>query len=85
MLMKVVLPAPLLPIRPTTVSCSIAALMSAAAVTAPKLLFRPLGVKNDGHLACRLLRVTSDHRPSGRNMMTSSSAMPSAICQVFGE
>ena len=40
MLMKVVLPAPLLPISPTTLSCSMRALMSLAAVTAPKLLFR---------------------------------------------
>ena len=39
MLRKVVLPAPLLPIRPTTVSAVIATLMSAAAVTAPKVLF----------------------------------------------
>src|SRR5216110_1125872 len=41
MLMKVVLPAPLVPIRPTTESLSMAALMSLAAVTAPKFLFRP--------------------------------------------
>src|SRR5678815_4950643 len=41
MLMKVVLPAPLVPIRPTTESFSIAALTSAAAVTAPKLLHSP--------------------------------------------
>ena len=38
MLMKVVLPAPLVPIRPTTESFSIAALTSLAAVTAPKAL-----------------------------------------------
>src|ERR1700740_2596621 len=38
MLMKVVLPAPLVPIRPTTESFSIAALTSFAAVTAPKFL-----------------------------------------------
>src|SRR5579859_7381913 len=38
MLMNVVLPAPLLPIRPTMASCSTATLMSLAAVTAPKLL-----------------------------------------------
>src|SRR5258706_15892374 len=42
MLIKVVLPAPLLPINPTTASCSTATLMSLAAVTAPKLLFSPL-------------------------------------------
>src|SRR5437867_3654303 len=41
MLMKVVLPAPLVPIKPTTESCSIAALTSCAAVTAPKRLLRP--------------------------------------------
>src|SRR5512137_375986 len=40
MLTKVVLPAPLVPIRPTTVSCSIAALTLLAAVTAPKRLLR---------------------------------------------
>src|SRR5262245_60235851 len=38
MLRKVVLPAPLLPIRPTTLSCSMLTLMSAAAVTAPNVL-----------------------------------------------
>src|SRR4051812_17830796 len=41
MLMKVVLPAPLVPIRPTTESFSMAALMFDAAVTAPKDLFSP--------------------------------------------
>src|SRR3989442_15978840 len=41
MLMKVVLPAPLVPIKPTTESLSMAALMSLAAVTPPKFLFRP--------------------------------------------
>src|SRR5689334_17086181 len=41
MLMNVVLPAPLLPISPTTLSCSIRALMSLAAVTAPKLFDNP--------------------------------------------
>src|SRR5690348_11112825 len=40
MLIKVVLPAPLVPIRPTTESFSMAALTSLAAVTAPKLLHR---------------------------------------------
>src|ERR1700675_3009630 len=42
MLMNVVLPAPLLPINPPPLSRSTATLMSAAAVTAPKLLFSPL-------------------------------------------
>src|SRR4051812_26263331 len=42
MLMKVVFAAPLVPISPTTESCSIAALTSFAAVTAPKDLFNPL-------------------------------------------
>src|SRR5438309_1626245 len=41
MLMKVVLPAPLVPISPTTESFSIAALTSCAALTAPKRLQRP--------------------------------------------
>src|SRR5690349_23606904 len=48
MLMKVVLPAPLVPIRPTTESCSMAALTSAAAVTAPKLLHKPLASRMTG-------------------------------------
>src|SRR5260221_13721098 len=38
MLTKGVLPAPLVPIRPTTESLAMAAFTSAAAVTAPKLL-----------------------------------------------
>src|ERR1044072_647318 len=42
MLMNVVLPAPLLPIRPTMLCFSTATLMSDAAVTAPKVLLRPL-------------------------------------------
>src|SRR2546422_5029915 len=41
MLMKVVFPAPVAPIGPTPEPPSIAALMSAAAVTAPKLLLTP--------------------------------------------
>src|SRR5260221_9789828 len=41
MLMNVVFPAPLVPIRPTTESFSMAAVTPSAAVTAPKLLFRP--------------------------------------------
>src|SRR5262245_24714448 len=48
MLMKVVLPAPLVPIRPTTESFSIAALTSAAAVTAPKLLHSPWASRTTG-------------------------------------
>src|SRR5678815_2258909 len=48
MLMKVVLPAPLVPIRPTTESFSIAALTSAAAVTAPKLLHSPCASRTTG-------------------------------------
>src|ERR1039457_2896194 len=40
MLIKEVLPAPLVPSRPTTEYCSIAALTLIAAVTAPKRLFR---------------------------------------------
>src|SRR5687768_6275135 len=41
MLMKVVLPAPLVPIRPTTESFWIAALTAFAAVTAPKRFVNP--------------------------------------------
>src|SRR5690349_25013491 len=41
MLMNVVLPAPLVPVSPTTESFSTAALTSFAAVTAPKLLQSP--------------------------------------------
>src|SRR6185295_11664828 len=48
MLMKVVLPAPLVPIRPTTESCSMAALTSAAAVTAPKVLHRLRALRTTG-------------------------------------
>src|SRR5918995_7010891 len=55
MLMKVVLPAPLVPIRPTTASFSIAALTSLAAVTAPKDLFKPL--------ASRMTDIFSEQRP----------------------
>jgi hypothetical protein len=50
MLMKVVLPAPLVPIRPTTESFSIAALTSFAAVTAPKVLFNPRASRMTGML-----------------------------------
>src|SRR5512135_3324338 len=56
MLMKVVLPAPFVPIRPTTESRSIAALMPSAAVTAPKLLCRPCASRiaaTSGRLAAR--------------------------------
>src|SRR5947207_14784404 len=48
MLMKVVLPAPLVPIRPTTESFSMAAFTSAAAVTAPKLLHSPRASRMTG-------------------------------------
>src|SRR6476646_6876915 len=51
MLMKVVLPAPLLPISPTTLSCSMRTLMSLAAVTAPKLL--------DSPFASRMVAISS--------------------------
>src|SRR3954466_6821160 len=40
MLMKVVLPAPLVPMRPTTESASMAAFTALAAVTAPKRFSR---------------------------------------------
>src|SRR5260221_5074144 len=55
MLMKVVLPAPLVPIRPTTESFSMAALTSAAAVTAPKALHNPCASRMAGtfaHFGC---------------------------------
>src|SRR6185436_18908292 len=55
MLMKVVLPAPLVPIRPTTESFSMAALTSFAAVTAPKLLVSPC--------ASRMTDITVEERP----------------------
>src|SRR4051812_27266743 len=48
MLIKVVLPAPLVPIRPTTESFSIAALTSAAAVMAPKVLQSPCASRMAG-------------------------------------
>src|SRR3954470_3098021 len=48
MLMKVVLPAPLVPIRPTTASLSIAALTSLAAQTAPKRLHKPRASRMTG-------------------------------------
>src|SRR5689334_13140132 len=48
MLMKVVLPAPLVPIRPTTESFSIAALTSDAAVTAPNALHSPRASRMTG-------------------------------------
>src|SRR3954471_19484990 len=55
MLMNVVLPAPLVPISPTTESLSIAALTSCAAVTAPKRLHRPR--------ASRMTGMASKDRP----------------------
>src|SRR3954466_7452040 len=48
MLMNVVLPAPLVPISPTTESFSIAAFTSEAAITAPKLLCSPLALRTTG-------------------------------------
>src|SRR3954451_23052621 len=51
MLMNVVLRAPLVPIRPTTESFSIAALTSAAAVTAPKVLHKPCASRMAGTTA----------------------------------
>src|SRR5690348_11727563 len=48
MLMNVVLPAPFVPMRPTTESFSIAALTSFAAVTAPKDLHRPRASRMTG-------------------------------------
>src|SRR5688572_12353990 len=59
MLMKVVLPAPLVPMRPTTASFSIAALTSLAAVTAPKDLFNPWASRMTGILYAHF----SDERP----------------------
>src|SRR4026208_1693600 len=55
MLMKVVLPAPLVPISLTTESCSIAALTSFAAVAAPNALFNPL--------ALRMTDTAAEQRP----------------------
>src|SRR5687767_165860 len=56
MLMNVVLPAPLVPIRPTTESFWIAALTSFAAVTAPKVLHSPRASRMAGI-------APSEHRP----------------------
>ncbi len=53
MLMNVVLPAPLVPISPTTESFSIAALTSFAAVTAPKLLQSPRASRTVGMAASK--------------------------------
>src|SRR5690242_20695438 len=55
MLMNVVLPAPFVPMRPTTESCSIAALTSFAAVTAPKDLQSPR--------ASRMTGIAREERP----------------------
>src|ERR1041384_1030908 len=55
MLMKVVLPAPLVPISPTTESLSMAALTSFAAVTAPKVFVRLR--------ASRMTDITVEKRP----------------------
>src|SRR5687768_8245353 len=58
MLMKVVLPAPLVPMSPTTESFSMAALTSFAAVTAPKDLHNPRASRMAGiplwtHFPCQ--------------------------------
>src|SRR5512147_2748784 len=74
MLMKVGLPAPLVPIRPTTESFSMAALMSLAAVTAPKLLCTPFAsrmVPISGRLAPpeqrpQAVRQEHDHHQQAR-------------------
>src|SRR5918911_3962089 len=55
MLMNVVLPAPFVPMRPTTESFSIAALTSSAAVTAPKDLHSPR--------ASRMTGIAREQRP----------------------
>src|SRR6266542_2841472 len=54
--MNVVLPAPLPPMRPTTVSGSMLTLMSSAAVTAPKRLVRPS--------VCRIAAMSSAPAPA---------------------
>src|SRR6266403_1194273 len=84
MLMKVVLPAPLVPIRPTTESLSMAALMSLAAVTAPKFLLRPC--------ASRIAAISGrlappEQRPQAvrQEHDDRSNEPPSTICQVLGE
>src|SRR6185503_19680262 len=56
--MNVVFPAPLLPIKPTTASCSTATLMSLAAVTAPKFLFSPF--------ASRTIAMSGRFAPAGK-------------------
>src|SRR5262245_45443112 len=61
MLMKVVLPAPLLPIKPTTLSCSMLTLMSAAAVTAPNVLLS-LRASSTTATSCHLA-LACEHRP----------------------
>src|ERR1035438_10011178 len=65
MLMKVVLPAPLVPIRPTIESCSIAALTSVAAVTAPKRLFS-LRASRTSAISGRLAPAEQRPQPLGQ-------------------
>src|SRR5581483_7671425 len=63
MLMKVVLPAPLLPINPTTLSWSILTLIFDAAVTAPKVLFRSRASRTTA-ISCRLFPAEDGPEPA---------------------
>ncbi len=58
--------------------------MSAAAVTAPKVLVSPVGLEDRGHQAARRRRWKTDQSPAGRNRMTASIAPPTTTCQVLG-
>src|SRR5689334_3327488 len=62
MLMNVVLPAPFVPISPTTESFSIAALTSFAAVTAPKVFDNPWALRMTG-ISSPLLSEEPVERP----------------------
>src|SRR5712692_7712027 len=89
MLMKVVFPAPLVPINPTTESASIAALISAAAVTAPKLLFTPRASRMTAMSAGpapreqrpQALRQENDHEQQRR----AQTHLPGMRRQIVGE
>src|SRR6266571_3692868 len=89
MLMKVVFPAPLAPISPTTESASIAALMSAAAVTAPKLLFTPRAARmvlisggpSPREQRPQALRQEDDHQQQRR----AQTHLPGVRRQIVGE
>ena len=83
-LRKVVLPAPLPPMSPTTVSSSMETLMSRAAVTAPKVLVRPVASQDGAHVAALRRRRKIDQSPSGRKRITASMALPITSCQVLG-